>query len=313
MKKIKFIAGLVLGLLTLPGTGRNAISSISTDSDLKVEKEDPENSAFKPWFELQFKKDSTYSYMIGLRFVEIDGVTKKVCSSRLIKKGKIIDELDHPDIQNLGFFELDTLYRYVPIVGVDELAIIHTSGAFCGSGLSKIIIGRTGNKLIKSKVINEEWEGEGIVSGSFISRDFGMDLIRKELVISTKRGYHHTDLKEGSETVYYTKEERFKLVGNEFKLKQVRKPDYRFVVAENGLSMRHEPFLNSPKKGVLTYGQKIRVIEVTDLDLSVKDGRNILNGSWVEIEFPDGKNERSFVFDGYLSKEKPMQLVVEKK
>ena len=70
--------------------------------------------------------------------------------------------------------------------------------------------------------------------------------------------------------------------------------------------MRKEPFVSSNKEGALAHGQQVRVVQKTDLKLSIKDRGRIVEGHWVEIENPNPRIKGTlFVFDGFLSESDP--------
>ena len=146
MKKLRILTALAMGLLSVSSFGRNLQSAFQQDPSLAEESEEIGLSVFQTWFELNFEKDSTYSYVLGLKFLENNGTTEKLTTSRLLKNGIVVDEHTHKNLFNYGFIKLDTLFRYVPFSGLNELAVLESGGAFCGAGQSKILIGRSGIK-----------------------------------------------------------------------------------------------------------------------------------------------------------------------
>lgn len=261
---------------------------------------------FTSWIEVNFIKDPAYSYKLGMKITESDNQEiMKVSASRLYKNGKLVDELIHKNLNNFGDIFLDTLYRYVPMEGLNELGVLNNEASFCGGGQGKILFGRSGDKLLKEICIQNEYDGEGVYPGTFTMMDFSLDLRRQELIISTQKGFDFADANKKEKT-YYDLQERHKFRDNKFIKTRIKAPKFMFVNAENGLSVRRDPFLTSPRETVLRHGQRVKVIQTTDLTMSVKEGKDIIDGHWVEIEnSKDYRLPSLYVFNGYLSDQKP--------
>ena len=76
-----------------------------------------------------------------------------------------------------------------------------------------------------------------------------------------------------------------------------------YVKAQNGLIVREKPDPNSKRIGKLGYGTEVSVIQLTDVELKVKDESEDIVGKWVEISETIG-GQTGFVFSGYLTLEK---------
>jgi hypothetical protein len=73
-----------------------------------------------------------------------------------------------------------------------------------------------------------------------------------------------------------------------------------YVIADNGLSIREKPNLNSKKIGKLKYGQSIKIEGDTGEKLVILDNGKTVSGNWVRVKT---RTKYGYVFDGYLSKE----------
>lgn len=76
--------------------------------------------------------------------------------------------------------------------------------------------------------------------------------------------------------------------------------EVQYVNANNGLIIREKPDKDSERIGKLEYGTRIIIIEETEIELAIKEGQEIINGKWVEIQEVDG-SLKGYVFSGYLS------------
>ena len=78
-----------------------------------------------------------------------------------------------------------------------------------------------------------------------------------------------------------------------------------YVTAENGLSIRETPSLDSKKIGVLKHKTKIKVIKVlTDKFETITDNGLQISSNWVLIENPNNPSLASYIYGGYL-RQKP--------
>ena len=73
-----------------------------------------------------------------------------------------------------------------------------------------------------------------------------------------------------------------------------------YVIADNGLSIREKPDVNSEKIGRLKYGESIEISENTGEKLVILDNGKTVSGNWVKIKT---RTKYGYVFDGYLAKE----------
>jgi hypothetical protein len=78
----------------------------------------------------------------------------------------------------------------------------------------------------------------------------------------------------------------------------------RYVTAKNGLSVRANPGLDAERIGKLVFGTPVEVVSETDIELSIPDGNELVNGRWVKIYEIDGALD-GYVFDGYLNTDHP--------
>ncbi|WP_308993873.1 SH3 domain-containing protein [Mariniflexile litorale] len=85
--------------------------------------------------------------------------------------------------------------------------------------------------------------------------------------------------------------------------------EYFSVIAENGLSIRNKPNLNSEKIGKLEVGKDILLIKKSGQKMSINDNNQLINGEWYEIESTK-ENPKGYVFSGYLleKKEQPNDI-----
>jgi len=82
--------------------------------------------------------------------------------------------------------------------------------------------------------------------------------------------------------------------------KSVFGQEIQYVKAENGLIIRSSPDKTSERIGKLEYGTRVKIIQETDLELTIKDGEESISGKWTEVE-EIGGNQKGFVFSGYLT------------
>lgn len=74
----------------------------------------------------------------------------------------------------------------------------------------------------------------------------------------------------------------------------------QFVNAPNGLIIRDKPSTESSRIGKRMFGERITIIQKTDIGISIKDDGKIIKGNWTLIK-GDLKNPKGYVFGGYLS------------
>tara|TARA_B100000809_G_C14987708_1_gene476858 strand:- start:150 stop:956 length:807 start_codon:yes stop_codon:yes gene_type:complete len=74
----------------------------------------------------------------------------------------------------------------------------------------------------------------------------------------------------------------------------------QFVNAPNGLIIRKEPNKTSERIGKLQYGDRVDIIRITELPISIVDEDSIINGYWTEVK-ESNHTPTGFIFNGYLS------------
>ncbi|MBT6160174.1 MAG: SH3 domain-containing protein [Flavobacteriaceae bacterium] len=81
-----------------------------------------------------------------------------------------------------------------------------------------------------------------------------------------------------------------------------------YINAKSGLNVRATPDLNGDKIAKLEYATKVIIRNQTRQSMTVEDEGKTISGEWVEIIFETPRREEmyGFVFDGYLSKLKPV-------
>ena len=75
-----------------------------------------------------------------------------------------------------------------------------------------------------------------------------------------------------------------------------------FVNAPSGLIIREKPSKASERIGKFEYGDRIKVIEKTSIDIKIIDDDKIIPGYWTKVEGIKHQ-QKGFVFSGYLSPE----------
>ncbi|NRD20048.1 SH3 domain-containing protein [Winogradskyella eckloniae] len=80
-----------------------------------------------------------------------------------------------------------------------------------------------------------------------------------------------------------------------------------FNTALSGLNIREEPKIDSKKIGKLPYGSVVKLLDITDIKLQIKDNDETLNGVWVKIKFQnfpfiisESKKDVQFENEGYV-------------
>lgn len=76
------------------------------------------------------------------------------------------------------------------------------------------------------------------------------------------------------------------------------------VIADNGLNVREKPSLNSEHIGKFYCGEDIKLIEKTNVNLSVNEHGKTINGFWYIVTSTSREDSvlRGYVFSGYLLK-----------
>lgn len=73
-----------------------------------------------------------------------------------------------------------------------------------------------------------------------------------------------------------------------------------YVTAENGLTYREKPDINSEKLGKFELGSKLSVIEKTGIKLKIKDNQTFIKGEWIKVISKRYKWHTGYVFDGFV-------------
>ncbi len=73
-----------------------------------------------------------------------------------------------------------------------------------------------------------------------------------------------------------------------------------YVIAENGLTYRKEPDINSEKLGKFELGSKLSLVEKTGIQLEVKDNQKTIKGEWIKVISKRYKWHIGYVFDGFV-------------
>ena len=81
--------------------------------------------------------------------------------------------------------------------------------------------------------------------------------------------------------------------------------DRMYVIAESGLTVRDKPTLESNKIFHLPNNSMVLISKKTGVNLTIIDDGKEINGEWIKIYSFDNSERYGYVFDGYLSNEKP--------
>lgn len=99
----------------------------------------------------------------------------------------------------------------------------------------------------------------------------------------------------------------FSFVHSTYAIKHYKVSDTLYVWAKNGLFLRSEPSATSEKLTKLEYGAELIIVEqvLKKVAFSVEEFKGYkIKGYWVEVSV---NNQIGYVFDGYLSKLKPLR------
>lgn len=99
----------------------------------------------------------------------------------------------------------------------------------------------------------------------------------------------------------------FSFVHSVYAIKSYKVSDTLYVWAKNGLFLRSEPSTTSEKLTKLEYGSELIVVEqvLKKVAFSVEEFKGFrIKGFWVQVSV---NNQIGYVFDGYLSKLKPLR------
>ena len=94
------------------------------------------------------------------------------------------------------------------------------------------------------------------------------------------------------------------------KIKQPEKEkeiEFKYVTAKSGLNYRIKP--KGKILGKFEYGEKLEVIEHTNVWESIEDNENLIEGEWLGINF---NNKTIYTFGGYLSNKKVYKPIIHK-
>lgn len=78
-----------------------------------------------------------------------------------------------------------------------------------------------------------------------------------------------------------------------------------YVTAESGLIVRDKPNLDANKIFHLPNNSMVLISKKTGVNLTIIDEEKEINGEWIKIYSFDDSERYGYVFDGYLSNEKP--------
>ena len=81
-------------------------------------------------------------------------------------------------------------------------------------------------------------------------------------------------------------------------LENKKKEEIKYVTAKTGLIFRDKP--QGKRLGSFGYGSKLKILKRTGVFQEIKNEGKLLKGEWIEVN-TDG----TYVFDGFLSEEKP--------
>jgi hypothetical protein len=81
--------------------------------------------------------------------------------------------------------------------------------------------------------------------------------------------------------------------------------DRMYVSAENGLNIKEKPSFTSNKIRHLPNNTMVMISKKTGIKLTLKDNSKEINGEWIKIYSFDENNRQGYVFDGFLTFDKP--------
>jgi hypothetical protein len=212
----------------------------------------------------------------------------------LLKENNTVYELNYELIFYKGYVVGFTNREKFNITNIDETLELSYGQAFCGGVNASIVFFRKNNKLIKGLQIEQGGEPgtEYFYQNVILPKNNELN----QIWIETKVG------KE--DIVYFTDIEKHELKNDSLLRLNSKKDNFYFVKAKSGLTQRSEPSINGKSLGKLTYKTKVRVLNRTDIEMTINDGGKLIKGYWVQIEYKGEQpyDHSFFVFDGYLSK-----------
>lgn len=81
--------------------------------------------------------------------------------------------------------------------------------------------------------------------------------------------------------------------------------DRMYVTAKNGLLVRDQPSLKANKINHLPNNTMIMILKKTGIQLAIQDKGEEIEGEWVQVYGFGNHHVEGYVFDGYLTSEKP--------
>lgn len=215
----------------------------------------------------------------------------------LLKSNKVVDKLELNNFVSPSYdMNLRNLSR-VELKDVDEIIEFNYYQPFGGGTNGSFYFFRKANSLIKGFQIEQ--------GGEPGTEYFYQDVIPSE---NNEPNQIWVENKVGKDDVIYFKEiEKYQLKDDKLIRLNPKKDNFYFVTAKNGLTQRSEPSINGKSLGKLPYKSKVNILNRTDIYTTFNDDGKQINGHWVQIEYKGEQpyDHSFFVFNGYLSKNKP--------
>lgn len=255
---------------------------------------------------LKTTKNSDYSYAFGLKEKSFDNKLVKSLTILLLKERKVISEISYNiDFEFKDIFESMSLKGF-NIEGLDEAIEIGFGNVESGYGYHSTVFFRKNNGLVKGLLVSSYEEEESDYNRQEIIAPLHHEL--NEIWVKNSIGHSEHEDDEYTDVNYFTEINKFKFEQGKFISINSEKDNFYYVTALSGLNQRDQPNITSETLGLLKYGTRIKLINKTNHKFKVSDNGKVIEGYWAQIQVNDasGNTYTSYVFDGYLSEELPV-------
>lgn len=255
-----------------------------------------------------------YTYAFGLKEIDKKEGTFQAFSVSLLENNQIQSEINFKDWSSNNACVVKEIDN-IKIAGYNAVYKIEVNEDSYGYSPFSAIFLRKGNQLTKGLFIKPYLESDyGFTSSRFVqptNSQIKNQIWVEKSIGSWGFGFDKENYGE-EEIIYYTKVDKYIFKDKKFRRLDNKKENiYYYVNALSGLRGHSQPYIKSTRLELLPYGTKVKLIAKTRLKLEIDDHGEILKGHWVLIGAKDdsGKTYYSYVFDEYLSKEKPSDAI----
>ena len=250
--------------------------------------------------------NSDYSYCIGTN-PKRNKENENNLTIVLLKLDKVVYELDLNNFISPSYNMYLKNASDIILNEVDETIELNYYQAFCGGVQSTLYFFRKDNKLIKGIEVSQFSEPETEFFYQTVKSPKNKNL--NQIWIENKVGTSYFENIEYKEIVYFTDIEKYNLQNDSLIKLNPKIDNFYYVTAKSGLRQRTEPSVHSDTLELLPYKTKVNVLNETDIKIDLYDDGKLIKGRWMRIKYENQfiPGLSSYVFDGFLSKNKPKE------